>query len=331
MAGIGFRLRELSRQDSPWASVQVYFLSALVSSGPWIITTINLFLLSLWNPGSIDDVDRAVLFSLITYATVFSFILVGSVSFAFTRYLADQIYLNHNERLLPALNGLLIILLPLASLLGYVFLQPLPLSTLIKFCALMLFLGFIFLWVMMIYISALQNYFAICRAFFIGALAGWGLLWLLGPQSGVAGRLAGFTFGQLLTASLLAVRLFKELEGDEGISFEFLWSFRQRPYLIGAGVFYHLGFWVDKFLLWHSPYGTSIAGLAVCPFYDTALFFAQLSLMSTMTLFSCILRRASMKSTGIFIGKRFASSRWSSLKPANVISMPPCGKALRSS
>lgn len=285
MAGIGFRLRELAQKESLWATLQVHIYSAMISSGPWVITILNLFIISLWNPGAMDDVDRATMFCMISYAMAFSFVITGTVSLAFTRYLADQVYQEKYEELLPALNGFLLFILTAASVVGYLFVRPLPLSAFVKFCGLLLFLALSCLWVIMIYLSTLRDYVAITTAFALGAVGGWALALGLGKGGGLALRLLGFTFGQLVTAALLALRLFKELGAYTAVHFRFLPAIRRYSTLVAVGILYHAGFWVDKVLFWRSPYGMRISGFAICPFYDTALFFAQLTMIPTITLF----------------------------------------------
>jgi len=285
MAGIGFRLRELSRQDTLWANLQVYVSSSLIAAGPWLITMINLFIISLWNPGRMDDVDRATLFCIISYAMGASFLWTGIFSMAFTRYLADEMYQHREETLLPALNGLLILLLPVAAMAGYVFLQPLPLATFTKFLALLLLLTLTVLWLMMMYLSILRDYGAIVWAFLGGAIGGWILAFGVAANAGLAARLSGFLAGQMFTVAVLAIRMFKELGSSSGISFAFLKSWPKHWRLIGIGLFYNLGIWIDKFAFWSSPYRLEVSGFYVCPFYDTAIFFAQLTMLPTIAMF----------------------------------------------
>ncbi len=285
MAGIGFRLRELARQETFWSSLQVYVSSSLIASGPWIITMVNLFVISLWNPGRMDDVDRATLFCIVSYAMAASFLLTGVFTMAFTRFLADQVYVKREDQLLPSLNGFLLILLPIAAISGYWFLYGMPLHAFVKFLALLLYFTLTVLWVMMAYLSLLHDYGAIVWAFLGGAVGGWIMAFGVAESAGLGARLLGFLAGQLLTVGALAFRLFKELGSETGVSFEFIKSWKSHWRLLGIGLFYNLGIWIDKGIFWTSPYRLNVNGFYVCPFYDTALFFAQLTMLPTITLF----------------------------------------------
>jgi uncharacterized membrane protein len=61
---------------------------------------------------------------------------------------------------------------------------------------------------------------------------------------------------------------------------------RRDRYLVGIGFAFNFGVWIDKFLIWHSPYGMKIAGWFYSSVnYDTCLFFSYLTVIPAMALF----------------------------------------------
>ena len=92
MAGIGFILRKLQRQDNLIGSWAAYLYSAMISTGPWIFTIFALGSISVFagmfsTKGVLFEFRRIVIYN-------FAFSLVGTapIFMVVTRYLSDRIY-----------------------------------------------------------------------------------------------------------------------------------------------------------------------------------------------------------------------------------------------
>src|ERR1700728_5475028 len=92
MAGIGFVLRKLYRQDNLSGLASACLHSAFASAGPWLFTVLAL--------GAIASLGKAlvgidVLFDfrvVLIYNFSFSLVISGPVFMIVTRYLSDSIY-----------------------------------------------------------------------------------------------------------------------------------------------------------------------------------------------------------------------------------------------
>jgi len=60
MAGIGFELRKILRHDTFVSELKAYAYSALVSSGPWVMSVSCLAILGLYRIPGIADFDHEV-------------------------------------------------------------------------------------------------------------------------------------------------------------------------------------------------------------------------------------------------------------------------------
>ena len=92
MAGIGFALRKLTRQDDLLGLLQAYGHSALSSTGPWMFTVLALGLLEVIGARYASLGELAEFRRIIIYNFAFSLVLSGPVILIVTRYLADGIY-----------------------------------------------------------------------------------------------------------------------------------------------------------------------------------------------------------------------------------------------
>jgi len=92
MAGVGFILRKLSKQDNLIGSFQAYLFSALIATGPWLFTIFSLSMITLFAEKfvSIDVLNEFR--RIIVYNFAFSLVITSPVFMIVTRYLADSIY-----------------------------------------------------------------------------------------------------------------------------------------------------------------------------------------------------------------------------------------------
>jgi len=124
MAGIGFELRKILKEDRLLSLAKVYGYSAILSSGPWVISIVAILIvgfLNLSHTGAVRDAFRFQV--VITYAIALasSLILTGILQLPFTRYIADLIFKKREEEILPSYFGAII----LSWSLGLIIMLPL--------------------------------------------------------------------------------------------------------------------------------------------------------------------------------------------------------------
>jgi len=108
MAGIGFELRKILKEDRILSFTKVYGYSAILSSGPWVISIVAILLVGFINLANMGEVSDAFRFQVVvTYAIALasSLIVTGVLQLPFTRYIADLIFKKREYEILPSYFG----------------------------------------------------------------------------------------------------------------------------------------------------------------------------------------------------------------------------------
>jgi len=288
MAGIGFRLRKMLDQESYLATIQAYLYSALISSGPWLITILVIGLLGFLQTRAAYPFTQIVIFRLtIIYVYAFSLIIVGIIQMPLTRYLADLLFARDLQMYLPTYIAALIAVGVVQGLIG---------GTAIFFFsdwsftyashAFILYLAVSFTWVAMIFITTVKDFFSISLSFLLGGIISVGLGYYLGKSRGTEGYLIGYTAGQVFLFLFLTLRIAVEFRSRLSLSFDFLRYLKLYPTLVLVGFLYNLAIWIDKFVFWFGPVGKNVdAFLHSCDVYDVPMFLAYLTIVPAMSLF----------------------------------------------
>jgi len=291
MAGIGFELRRVLKKDRLLSIAKVYGYSALLSSGPWVISIVAILFVGFVNIATMKQgAGNAVQFQIvITYAIALasSMIITGFIQLPFTRYIADEIYAGREDELLPAYYGTLFVI----WLVGFIFILPFMLFVfpekdsffIIGVSSTFLILSGV--WVSNILAASLKYY----RSVLVAYTLSYGLIVLLSYYFGDSlERLVVIFFtGNALLLIVMMTLITKTYESNRLISFrffnnsDFYWS------LGFAGLFYNLGVWIDKFIFWYHPLtGYAVVGkLHASVVYDLPIFIAYLSILPGMAIF----------------------------------------------
>ncbi len=290
MAGIGFELRRLLRKNTLLGLVEAYAYAGIIGSGPWVFSILGILLIGLVSASVVVPSFLITQFQTsVTYLVASSLVLTGLVQLAFTRFISDRLFEKRDDWVMPNLNGLLLLVVVVASALGslalFVVLPGLGLLY-----RLLMLAGFVLMcavWVLTVFLSGMKRYQAIVILFGIAYAIVVGLAITL-RGFGLEGLLGGFVIGHFVLITgmwLLTARDF--LPKDRLISFEFLRRDMIYPSLMAVGLLYNLGIWVDKFMFWYFP-GTSdpiIGGLRASLIYDLPVFLSYLSIIPGMAVF----------------------------------------------
>ena len=290
MAGIGFELRKALRQDRLLSIAKVYGYSALLSSGPWVISIIAIIVVGFINVATIGGKSSVVQYQIIiTYAIALasSMIITGFVQLPFTRYIADLIFSKREDEVLPSYYGVLL----MTWLLGFLFIFPLTLllfpdqSTFFIINVISTFLALSGVWVSNILAASLKYYHSVLVAYGVS----YGLIIVLSLFFGknLEILITIFFAGNALLLVILMTLITKSYRASRLISFAFFDRNRFYWSLGFAGLFYNLGVWVDKFIFWYHPLTgyNVIGGLNASVVYDMPIFIAYLSILPGMSVF----------------------------------------------
>ena len=286
MAGIGFRLQLLLNEETTGSQLKALFYSAIIATGPWLISVTCIALIGLLTPAGLGQQAVEAFRVTVTYAYACSIITVGMGYMVVTRHIADRLFAGDEGALAPAFFTSALMVVGVQAVLGGVaafFLEG-PFAYRVTTVALYIIISLI--WHAMIFLSAARDYDAIVRAFFVGSAVCVGASWALGSLTGWVGYLVGFTLGQGVIWALLCCRVLIEFDAAHVWDGSVPTAFRSYRELFWIGLFYNLGIWIDKFVFWFGPEGRPVMfPLWTYSPYDSALFLAYLTVVPASTLF----------------------------------------------
>lgn len=106
MAGIGFELKRLFRRKGLFATMRAYGYAGIVCTGPMLLGVLLqvgiLVLCGLWGVGR---ANQDLLVCMVTYALLASLTLTSFFSMPVTRFLADMLFAEREDEILPSFWG----------------------------------------------------------------------------------------------------------------------------------------------------------------------------------------------------------------------------------
>lgn len=290
MAGIGFELKKLLKDDSWFGLFKTYAYAGIISSGPWVLSILGIMLVAVLGISS----RSTSLFWMneflvsVTWLMSLSLILSSLLQLIFTRFMSDQIYMKNKHLILPNFMAALMLITVLSGvlsvLLWLLFFQPL--DFLYNLLMLINFVLLCNIWMAIIFVAGMRRYKTIVQLFFV-TYSLIVLLSLLLKSSGTQGLLLAFLLGHVLLFLSLLVMILQEFTMDRLFRFDFLKRKNIYLILIFIGVFFNLGVWIDKWIFWFAPSTSdSINGvLRASIIYDLPIFLAYLSIIPGMASF----------------------------------------------
>jgi uncharacterized membrane protein len=288
MAGIGFRLRELTKADTWSGLLLAYGFAGVIGSGPWVLSIVGILLIGILNTENFATPYYVGQFQIsVTYLMAGSLILTSPLQLMISRFIADRLYEKQDKQVLPNLTGAIFLVITVSGTLAglclvYLFTGPV-------LYGLLMLSGLVVLstiWIVVIVLSGLKAYAEILLAF----LVGYGITVLGAMQLGeygLEGLLSGFVLGHSILLFMLVAVVFRSYSSEKLIAFDFLRRSQVFPSLAITGLLYNLAIWADKFIFWFNPQ-TSVAivePLRGSPIYDLPIFLAYLSIIPGMAVF----------------------------------------------
>ncbi|MFD2118074.1 exopolysaccharide Pel transporter PelG [Paenibacillus yanchengensis] len=291
MAGIGFELRKLFREQGLVNNIKAYAYSSLTTIGPMIISMFLIILLQrMMSTEGTTYLDWELYTATVSYSFIFSIIITSGFTMVLTRYVADMIYQKYYDRLMSSYYGSLIILLPLSSVTALLFLINVSAGIHYKAVAFLFFVLLTIVWVQGVYLSALKDYVRIVRGFVIGTIAAIGMGWFtfyIMDMDITTAALLSLDVGFFLIVILSAIHFEQRFpRANVKYFFEFLKYYRKHTTMFFTGVFVYSGVYLHNFVYWLSDSSSVVADqFKMMPFYDLPVFFAFISVMPTLVTF----------------------------------------------
>ncbi len=291
MAGIGFELRQLSRQNSLSGLVRAFGHAAVIAAGPWLFTIVSLATITVVAEQVAGLSTLATFRAIIIYAFAVSLVLTAPVTIVATRLVADSLWLKKPENVRPLLFGAYVVAIGTVSTgvagLAIYFRMPLVLGAVLLAASLTVAL----IWVALSFCGAVRDYRGVTIAFAVGlftsvlggiaaAVMGLGAAWIAW----------GFVAGLGVTFLLLTFRVLDTFPGrldHPEAGFEaILGGFRSYGQLALGAFVGTAAVWIDKWIFWFSPVGETVTGgLVHAPLYDSAMFIASLVIIPALSVF----------------------------------------------
>lgn len=294
MAGIGYELKKIFKEESilTLASGAVY--SSIVVVGPTIVVIITIVALyALLGFTSISYYERELLSSTILYAFIFSLLLTAPFNGVMSRYIADKIYEEKYGDILPSFYTGVFLTVLLGSIIGLPFLYRLifigKVDVFFACVSYLLFISLIITLYSMTYLSATKDYKFIALFYAIGMVSALllSLLFNYIGFSAIKSILYGMTIGFLLVALLEFSYMKKYFTTNSGNYWGALRYFKTQKHIWMSHFFYVLGLYIHNFVFWTHPSNLIIAKSYVSmQSYDMASFLAMFTNISTLILFT---------------------------------------------
>lgn len=291
MAGIGFELRRLGRQETLSSLASAFGHAAVVAAGPWLFTILSLALITL-TVERIVGLDRLADFRIvIIYAFATSLVLTAPVTIVATRLVADALWRRETRIVRPLLLGSYIVAVAAVAppTLLLIVLLGVPADLGLVLTAMSLTVALI--WVALSFCGAVRDYMGVTASFLSGLLLSLVLsiaaaLMGLGPRGMAWGFLGGLTV-VLVGLTTRVLQTFPEPVTSlrEGLA-SMLDGLRRYRLLAWGALIGTAAVWVDKWVFWLSPAGERVdAGLIHAPLYDSAMFIASLVIIPSLAQF----------------------------------------------
>ncbi len=291
MAGIGFELQKLARQESLSSVLAAGGHAAVIAAGPWLFTIASLAVISVTVERYVGLDALANFRAVIIYAFATSLVLTAPVTMVATRLVADALWARQPERVRPLLFAAFAMSAVSVSV-GVVALSlyfRVPLALALAFACSTLTVALI--WVALGFCGAVRDYGAVTASFLAG-LAVAVLASLSAASAGFEafGMVYGFASGLMVTFLGLTLRVLATfphpVTGLRGGLRQLLGGFSTYRSLAWGALAGTAAVWIDKWVFWFSPVGESVQGGFVhAPLYDSAMFIASLVIIPSLASF----------------------------------------------
>lgn len=294
MAGIGFELKKIFKKESISRFAGGVAYSTLVTVGPTIMVIVTVILLyAFLGLTSVPYTERELLSSTILYVFIFSLLTTAGFNGVMSRYIADKIFEQKYDDILPSfytgifLNTLIGAVLGVPFILRGIFIGKIDLMfSFVSYC---FFIAMIITFYSMIYLSATKDYKIIAIYYAIGMTVGFILANLFHKfgLTTIKSILYGITLGFLTIAFLEFAYMRKYFNSNSRNYKDCLHYFVDHKNIYFCNFFYILGLYIHNFVFWTHPSHIIIAKSYVSmQSYDMASCLAMFTNISIVILFT---------------------------------------------
>jgi uncharacterized membrane protein len=297
MAGVGFRLNKMFHKGGVSTDLLAIAYSIMVSSGPWIITTV-----SLWIILTVFKTNDIYFNVAIVYSFIVSIIISGLLIMFESRRISDLIFSNQYKKILPEVMGMLIYSSSVLILILIVFFafnhHELWFVTSFSY----LTLSLLTLWIMSIASLSSDSVNWYIMAFLIMGFFSILFSNIFGQENNSIGYILGYALGVNIGTFIHYLIALIHFGTKFDVSFEWIGEIKKYWQNILIGFVYYLALWIDDFITWYSPqFGeVPLKGFHFSFIYDNPMFIAYLTIIPTSTMFILVLETRFYKTYKLF-------------------------------
>lgn len=287
MAGIGFELKRLFHKKGVLNTTKAYGYATVICAGPMLLGVILLLgIMALCTMFNTATADRELLICMITYTLLASVTVTSFFSMVVTRYVADMLFEEENQAVLPCFWGSTVIMMAVGSVLYGIFLLFSGASLVQGLLCFVLFGELIIVWNAMSFLSAIKDYKGIFMSFLtsvaVSILLGALLLWLKFPV--VEALLFAVSVGYGVMLIWDVILLHRYFPHTSLGAFTFLKWIDAFLLLALSGLFMNIGMFSHLVIMWFSDIKVHVHGLFYgAPWHDVpALLAFMTALMTTV-------------------------------------------------
>lgn len=292
MAGIGFALDRLYRSDSISDRAASFAHASVVAAGPCLLSVLCIWLIGSFN-NELEGRTTIVAFrALVIYSFALSFVVTGPIGLVSARLVSDKLH----DRAVGAVPGIMLAAIALAAgatiiTAGLLYGAALDLDAPVTVAAVANSALIALVWIGCLFCSVTRDYNSVTLFFGAGMLVAFGAVtasYTVLPELPV--MLWSFNVGLAVTffgllARIIATFPFAVQDIAGPLRALARASLHYWPIALG-GLFGALGAWVDKWVVWLSPFGKQIQyGLLHAPLYDSAMFVSYLIVVPAYAAF----------------------------------------------
>ncbi len=286
MAGIGFELKKLFRKQGFFASVRAYGYTAVITTGPMLLGVVLLLgLKQICDFAGVSTFDRELLNSMVTYTLLASLTVTSYFSLIVTRFIADMLFEERNEEVLPSFWGSSVQMMVVGGTLWLIFLIFSGATFFQGVLMYILFQELVIVWHAMSYLTAIKDYRNMFRSFFVAiglSLFLGAILVIILHYPAVESLLFSVSVGYGVKMVYDVVLLYRHFPRSKRSAFTFMtWmdKFKELPWI---GFFTNMGLFSHLVIMWASELSVHIKGLFYgAPEHDVPALMAFMTLLIT--------------------------------------------------
>lgn len=287
MAGIGFELKKLFHKKGVLNTAKAYGYATVICAGPMLLGVILLLgIMALCNVFDVSIHTRELLICMITYTLLASVLITSFFSMVVTRYVADMLFEEKNNAVLPSFWGSTVIMMAVGSAMYGIFLIFSGATLAQGFLCFVLFNELVIVWNAMSFLSAIKDYKGIFSSFLasVAVSIGTGALFLWLEMPAIECLLLAVSIGYGVMLIWDVILLHRYFPHTELGAFTFLkWIDAFLPLAL-SGLFMNIGMFAHLVIMWFSDISVHVHGLFYgAPWHDVpALLAFMTALMTTV-------------------------------------------------